>query len=80
MKLLDEICAIGITENREASDIAYGKPTACKMTVYEGQTVIGSYKNHRITIEMREGYSIRIEISEKLYNSLSETKTEEGEE
>ena len=77
MTLLDNIDRVGITENRESEDIAYGKPTAASLTAFEGTTSFGdAYKNHRLIIEMKEGYTIRIEMSEGLYDSLSETKKE----
>ena len=74
MILLDEIDRVGITENREAYDIAYGKPTQVTSTAFKGHDMFGNpYQNHRLIIEMKEGYTIRLEITEDLYNTLSQT-------
>ena len=78
MNLIDHFDRVGITENRESYDIAYGKPTQVTLNKYEGNTsFLGTYTNHRLTIELKEGYTIRLEITEELYNTLHRTKKED---
>ena len=74
---LNGINKVGITENRESYDIAFSTPTQVILDEFEGNTFVGKYKTHRLTIELKEGYTIRLEITESLYNSLSETKIKE---
>ena len=71
---------VGITENRESYDIAFSTPTQVTLEAFEGNLSwgCGTYKTHRLNIELKEGYTIRLEITEGLYNTLSETKIEEN--
>ena len=76
---LGDIKKVKLLDNREHCYIIYGHPIASNMSKTKIETNDGWGVRYELKIHLETGYTMIFDISESLYDSLSETKKEGGE-
>ena len=71
---MEGVTSIKLYDNRTPATVIDSEPTSVKLKEYTSLWFSTPITSHYILIESKEGYTLRLNLTEELYNTLSDTK------